>query len=543
MNRLPKISPLRALCTAIVLMLSIAAAHAQTPTLLYSFDPINDGVFGPFPQSVMAQGPDGNLYGTTDTGGANLFGGVFMVTPSGTETKLHDFTSAEGTHCNMGLTLGKDGNFYGACYTGGTNNEGELYRITPSGALTILYSFTNLSGDGDSPNAPPIQASDGNFYGGTFGGGAHGDGVIYKLTPAGVLTIVHSLIYPAEGGSIGGALVQGKDGSLYGTTEEGSVIFKFTTSGRYSVLHTLSPSDGELPIGGLIQGSDGNFYGTTSLGGSAGDGTVFKITPAGDFTVLHNFDPTIDGQGDPWVGLLQANNGSFYGASFRSGLSGQNAYGGLFHLTSKGVYASLYLFDGTVGANPSSALIQHTNGLLYGNTENEAGSNGGSVYSLNIGAKPFCAPLNNLGGIGASIGILGQGFTSSSVVRFGGVSATSVVLNGSGFLTAVVPAGALTGSVTVSTGASTLSSKQIFHVTPTLKTFSPSSGPVGTPVTVTGSGLTQTTKVTFNGVSAAFTVSSDEQVTTTVPSGATSGRITITTKGGSAVSTKVFTVN
>jgi uncharacterized repeat protein (TIGR03803 family) len=543
MNRLPNISRLRALVIGALLMLSLAAASAQTPSLLYSFDPIHDGVFGPFPQSVMAQGPDGNLYGTTDTGGANLMGGVFMVTPSGAETKLHDFTSSEGTHCNMGLTLGKDGNFYGACYTGGTNNEGELYRITPSGVLTILHSFTNLNGDGAAPNAPPIQASDGNFYGGTIGGGAHGDGVIYKMTPAGVVTIVHSLMYPAEGGSIGGALVQGKDGNLYGTTEEGGGIFKFTSSGKYAVLHVLSSSDGEVPFGALIQGADGNFYGTTSLGGSGGDGTLFKITPTGAFTVLHNFDPTVDGQGDPWDGLLQATNGSYYGASFRSGLSGQNSDGGLFKLTSKGVYSSLYLFDGTVGANPSSALIQHTNGLLYGNTQNEAGFNGGSVYSLNVGAKPFCALMNNLGPIGASIGILGQGFTSSSVVEFSGVPSTSIVLNGSGLLTAVVPAGALTGSVTVTTGVSTLTSKQTFYVTPNLKTFSPSSGTVGTIVTIAGSGLTQTTKVAFNGVSATFVVNSDTQVTATVPSGATSGKIAIATKGGSAVSTRIFTVD
>src|SRR5581483_7781383 len=306
MNRRPKISQLRALTISTVLTLSIATAHAQTPSLLYSFDPITEGVFGPFPQSVMAQGPDGNLYGSTDTGGANSFGGVFMVTPSGAETKLHDFTSAEGTHCNMGLTLGKDGNFYGACYDGGTNNEGELYRITPTGVFTILYSFTNLNGDGASPNAPPIHASDGNFYGGTIGGGAHGDGVIYKMTPAGAVTIVHSLIYPVEGGSIGGALLQGADGNLYGTTEEGAGVFRFTTSGKYTVLHAFSTSDGQVPLGALIQGADGNFYGTTSLGGSAGDGTVFRITPAGAFTVLHNFDPTVDGQGDPWNGLVQA---------------------------------------------------------------------------------------------------------------------------------------------------------------------------------------------------------------------------------------------
>jgi len=536
-----RISVLGALGASALLMFLVTTSQAQTPNLVYSFDPTDEGLFSPFPESVMTQGPDGNIYGTTDSGGANLVGGMFMVTPAGIETKLHDFTRDEGAHCNLGLTLGNDGNFYGACLDGGTNNEGELYRITPAGVLTILYSFTNLNGDGAEPNAPPILASDGNFYGGTIAGGAHGDGVIYKLTPSGTVTILHSLLYPAEGGSVGGALVQGTDGNLYGTTEEGGAIFKVSTAGKYTVIHTMTVSEGDVALGALVQGSDGNFYGTTSLGG-VGDGTVFKVTPAGGFTVLEAFDPTVDGQGDPWDGLVQATNGSYYGASFRSGVSGQNQYGGLFKVTAKGVYSSLYLFDGTVGANPASALIQHTNGLLYGNTENNGGFNVGTLYSLSVGAKPFCSLLTSLGTVGGTVRILGQGFGVSSVVKFGGVPASSITLTGSGFLTAVVPTGALTGSVTVTTGAATLTSKQTFHVTPTMKKFSPTSGGAGTPVTITGTGLTQTTKVTFNGTLASFVVNSDTQVTATVPAGATSGRIAVTTKGGTVQSAAGFMI-
>jgi large repetitive protein len=146
------------------------------------------------------------------------------------------------------------------------------------------------------------------------------------------------------------------------------------------------------------------------------------------------------------------------------------------------------------------------------------------------------------GRIGSKVGILGQGFTTSSVVRFGGVMAGPVTLTGSTYLTVAVPANALSGGVTVATGSSKLSCKPTFHVTPALKSFSPTSGSVGTPVTLTGSGLTQTTKVTFNGTSAAFTVNSDTQVTATVPLGATTGKIVITTKGGTATSATNFTV-
>ena len=535
----------RSLKLVSIVLFVAAAIHAsgQTPSLLYSFDPVNNGIFGPFPPSLMTQGPDGNLYGTTDSGGANSRGGIFVVTPSGSETQIHDFTSPDGAHCNLGLTLGNDGSFYGACFDGGTNNEGELYKVTAGGVLTPLYSFTDLAGDGAEPNAPPIQAADGNFYGTTVAGGAHGDGTIYKMTPSGSVTIIHSFLYPPEGGSPGSALVQGSDGNFYGTTEEGGGVFQVTTAGKLTVIHALSVSEGELPLGALIQGSDGNFYGTSSLGGSAGDGTIFKVSSAEKFTVLHNFDPTVDGQGDPWAGLLQTSGGNYYGVSFRSGKPAQNQYGGIYTLTSKGVYSSLYLFDGTVGANPASAIIQHTNGLLYGNAQNEGGFNVGTIYSLDIGAMPFCKPIVPSGKIGTVVGILGQNFSSSSVVKFGGVTATAVSVIGPDFLTATVPTGALTGTITVTTGEVKLTSPQTFKVLPTVKSFSPTSGPVGTQVTITGSSFTQALGAGFGDyVPAKFTVNSDTQITAIVPAGAKTGPVGVETKGGIGISTKVFTV-
>ena len=117
------------------------------------------------------------------------------------------------------------------------------------------------------------------------------------------------------------------------------------------------------------------------------------------------------------------------------------------------------------------------------------------------------------------------------------------MLSGTTSITATVPAGALTGSVTVTTGATTLTSTKTFQVTPMITSFAPPSGPVGTSVTITGTGLEQTTKVTFDGKSTTFTVNSDTQVTADVPSGAMTGKITVTTKGGSATSATSFTVN
>jgi hypothetical protein len=166
------------------------------------------------------------------------------------------------------------------------------------------------------------------------------------------------------------------------------------------------------------------------------------------------------------------------------------------------------------------------------------------AYSLDVGLGPFVNLVTASGTEGVKIGILGQGFTAASVVKFSGVQATTVTRQGTTFLNATVPAAALTGSVTVTTGATTLTSNNKFRVTPTFPSFSPTSGPVGTPVVLTGTGLTQTTKVTFGGVRAtSVTVNSDTQVTADVPTGARTGKIVITTLGGSATSTTNFTVN
>ena len=211
-------------------------------------------------------------------------------------------------------------------------------------------------------------------------------------------------------------------------------------------------------------------------------------------------------------------------------------------MSAAGVVTTLHGFDGTDGGG-AYALVQHTGGTLYGLTGNGGTSGYGTLFSLNISLKPFCLPLATSGEVGSKIGILGQEFSSSSVLSFGGTKATTIVRSGTTYITATVPAGALTGSVTVTTGTTTLTSPKIFKVLPTLTSFSPTSGPVGTSVTITGTGLTQTTKVTFAGKSATFTVISDTEVTADVPATAVTGKVTITTKGGSATGTTSFTVD
>jgi uncharacterized repeat protein (TIGR03803 family) len=323
------------------------------------------------------------------------------------------------------------------------------------------------------------------------------------------------------------------------------VIFKMTPAGVLTVLHNFTGNpDGSQPYYGLVQATDGNFYGV-AVGGGTFYGTVFKMTPAGVFTVLHTF---LNGPSDgaaPSSSLIQASDGKLYGVTSAGGATGG---GTIYSITTSGTYAVLYDFvdSSTTGYNPASPLRQSTNGKFYGDTYygGEASTcNCGVLYSLDMKLGPFVNLQSSAGKEGAKIGILGQGFGASSVVKFAGVQATSIVRTGTTFITATVPAGALTGKVTVTTGTATLTSALTFKVTPSITAFDPPSGPVGTSVNIAGTSLLQTTKVTFNGKSASFTVISDTDVTATVPAGATTGKIGVTTKGGSATSTKAFTVN
>jgi len=175
-------------------------------------------------------------------------------------------------------------------------------------------------------------------------------------------------------------------------------------------------------------------------------------------------------------------------------------------------------------------------------TQNGGSLGNGVVYTLNMSLSPFVKLLFTFGKVGKTIAILGSGFTGTTSVKFNGTPASFSVLLGT-YLTAIVPTGARTGFVQVTTPSGTLTSNTKFRVTPTISSFNPTSGPVGTSVVIIGNSLAQTTKVTFGGVKAtSFTVNSNTQVTATVPTGAITGKIAITTAGGTASSSATFTV-
>jgi uncharacterized repeat protein (TIGR03803 family) len=325
-----------------------------------------------------------------------------------------------------------------------------------------------------------------------------------------------------------------------GTNKRGSV-FSVTTAGVLKTIFSFNDPTGALPYGPVLQATDGNFYGTASTGGTLGGGVVYKVTSAGVYSVLRNFDGTNRAQGnDPVTGLVQGSDGFLYGVT---SLGGANLDGTLFKIKTDGTgFAVVHDFDGSHGSAPNSQPLLHTNGKIYGQTTSGGSHNDGVIYSLANNLKQFVQPVVvKSAKVGGSVGLLGQNFSTATQVLFGSGAGTFTA-TGNGFISAKPANGSTTGIITVDEPGGNLTSPQTFKIAPVLKSFSPTSGPVGTQVILTGTSFLQATTVKFAGKAATFTVNSDTQITTTVPTGAVTGKISVTTPGGSANSSTNFTV-
>jgi uncharacterized protein (TIGR03437 family) len=305
-------------------------------TTMYTFDFTYPGATdGAWPWAGLIQGRDGDFYGTTYAGGS------YSCTPNGYGVPSY----------------GPYG--YGGYISG--SGCGTVFKMDAAGNLTVLYAFSG-QGDGSFPAAPLIQGSDGNLYGTTSAGGTYGDGTVFKMDVSGNLTVLHSFS-GADGNGPVAALTQASDGNLYGTTAwagsscatcspgSGGEAFRIDTAGNFSVLHVFSGVDGWLPVAPLIQGNDGSLYGTTWAGGDLtcgpyywtdnvpyprqpGCGTVFKMDPSGNVTILHAFaEPPSDGAA-PYAGLLLGTDGRLYGTTFFGGTS--VSFGTVFRLSVPG---------------------------------------------------------------------------------------------------------------------------------------------------------------------------------------------------------------
>ena len=437
------------------------------------------------------------------------------------------FDDTDGYAPLAGLAQATDGNLYGTTEAGGVINQGTFFRLTPTGTLTKLRSFCYCS-EGENPQAALIQATDGNLYGTT----PFPSGTVFKVTLSGRETVLSSSFFA----QIFAPLVQGTDGNFYGSTVNGGPnangsIFKITPSGTVTTLYTFcGQSDcGAYPYAGLVQSTDGNFYGTTPYGGTNNGGTVFKITPSGTLTTLYSFcsqgDDCSDGS-QPYAGLVQGTDGNFYGTTYYGGPGtcdnpshGTVSCGTVFKITPTGALTTLHSFVSTDGGNPDAGLVEGTDGNFYGTTPygGANGTNDGTIFKI--------TPSGTLTSL--------YSFCSESGCTDGGQPNAALIQDSNGLFYGTTEWG---GSGNYGT---------IFGFAVGLSEFvktNPGAGKVATSVKILGTNLSGATSVTFNGKPAAFSVASKTYIKATVPTGATTGTVQVTTPGGTLSSNVPFQV-
>jgi uncharacterized repeat protein (TIGR03803 family) len=466
-------------------------------------------------------------------------GGVFLLwamaaiaLPAQTFTTLLDFNGTNGQYPEAALVQGTEGSFYGTTLQG----DGTVFSITPNGTLTTLFSFDDT--DGADPYAGLVQGTDGNFYGTTAVGG--GLGSAFKITPGGILTTLYNFCqdpHCTDGNTIQAGLVEGTDGNFYGTTEMGGggdaceagcgTVFKLTPSGVLTTLHRFEGPDGEYPEASLIQATDGHFYGTTTFAGGNGEGgTVFEITPGGTLTTIYNFC-SLPGCIDGIVpnGLVQASNGDFYGTAE----GGANGYGEVFKLISSGALTVIYSFcplsNCTDGSQPEAGLVLGTDGNFYG-----PASLGGETTS---NCTEGCGTLFKITPSGALTVLHSFDYTDGYRPIGGLIQGTDGTFYGNTLFGG--------SNSTCESGCGTVYSLSV-GLRPFVET-QPTSGVVGAAVKILGTNLSGATSVTFNGTAATFRVVSGSLITTTVPTGATTGTVQVVTPSRTLTSNTRFTVN
>jgi uncharacterized repeat protein (TIGR03803 family) len=471
---------------SVVALLCIAAAisaHAQTFSSLASFTKLN----GAEPRGALVQGLDGAYYGTTSAGG-NAVQASSEVCPD---------------RC------------------------GVVFRITADGTLTTIHKFcpTSACADGNGPEAGLVLDSNGDFYGTTASGGVNSNcppteskcGTVFAMSPGGTLKTLYSFGDGTDGDAPFAALVQGVDGDLYGTTESGGAynqgaLFKITTQGVLTTVHSFcNPSDCTDfgSPGPIFLATDGNFYGIT-------ESVLYKITPAGALTVLYTYKyPAEPGN------FLQGPDGKFYGTSTGNGTTGNGTF---FEFTPGSAPNVLYNFQGPEG-NGAAWLSLGSDGNFYGASLGGSSSCPGTCGTLfQITPGGALTTLHNFDG---TDGMAPQGPPSQGtdgifygITRFGGTSTLQCFYQNDGCGTVY----------------------SLSMNLPPIVTTVPTAGPVGRNMYILGTDLTGATKVTFNGVSAAFTVLSPTAIRTQVPAGATTGPVQVVTPSATLTSGVVFGV-
>lgn len=306
---------------------------------------LNGSPEGAVPYAGVIEGPAGTYYGTSFYGGEFNLGAVFRIGSDGSYTTLHSFTNASqgGFFPYAGLVLvGTD--LYGTTLRGGPSDAGTVFKVsTGGGAGSTIATFDG--NNGRNPEGALALGPDGNLYGTTLIGGAADRGTVFRITPSGTLTTLHS--FPALGTFVNGvatnagganpraALTLAADGNFYGTAYQGGragygVVFRMTPTGTMSVVHDFagSPSEGGFPLSAVALLADGSLAGTTERGGASGAGTVWRIANGG-YQTLHSFSALASDGARPYAGVREL-GGALYGVTFTDGIY-SNVGGGVFY--------------------------------------------------------------------------------------------------------------------------------------------------------------------------------------------------------------------
>jgi uncharacterized repeat protein (TIGR03803 family) len=476
--------------------------------------------------------------------------------PSATTfTKLGTFGTGNGEYPNAPLVQGTDGNLYGTTQLGPWPSNGFAFKMTPTGTFSLFdYSCTTNYCTGTKPYAGLVLASDGNFYGTTYEGGdgayrsgsRYPGGTVFQLnTQSGLSTIYNfcSEVACDDGDDLFlfSPLIQGSDGNLYGVTSGGGMyglgtVFSATTGGTLTTLHSFASTEGNSPFGGLIQATDGNLYGTTANGGSGANctsgncGTVFKITPQGTLTTLYNFcEQTNCADGYyPRGSLIQGADGDLYGITVYGGAHTTTEsfdYGTVFKITTSGTFTVLYSFCALASCADGyypAGILQASDGNFYGATYYGGATNAGYGTLFKLTSAGVLTTLHDFcpkGGSYCAAGAYPEALVQGTDGNFYGVSGGGLGRVGYGTAFRLsVGLGAFVETVTAS-------------------------GAVGSSVIILGTNMTGASSVTFNGAAAAFTLVSSTEITATVPTGATTGPVVVTTPKGTLTSNKSFTIS
>jgi uncharacterized repeat protein (TIGR03803 family) len=412
---------------------------------------------------------------------------------------------------------GRDGGIYGTTSgIGMTVTDGSIFRIAIGGKLTALHNFSGA--DGEFPYASPTLGIDGNYYGTTVAGGSSNSGVLYKVTPSGTYSVLYEFAGGSDGAYPHASPIQASDGNLYGTTDAGNsnsgVVYRYTlSSGAFSTIFSFNAdkSQGAQVFDPLIQGADGNLYGTAEYGGANLCGTIFELSISGTLLQLYSF-PGGTG-GDAPGHLMQAADGNFYGVAGSGGQTTSQCGAGcgtIFKL-SQGVITTLYSFSGPPndGANPNlGGLVEGSDGNLYGATYGGGTLKQGTLFQVGVTGKykvlySFAIKYGqNPGG----------GLLQHTSGKFYGTTFIGGVYNEGSLYSLNMGLGPFIALVRYT-------------------------GRVGQPVQILGQGLTGSTVVTVNGVTAtSFKVASSTYMTAIIPAGATSGPVVVTAPTGTLTS-------